>query len=73
MDDFYKTRGEDIDILLLRKPDGALEFLQPGEQARITEGVLLSFCPATDTKDQPRGQGAKVSDGLSGPASPLPG
>ena len=73
LDDFYKTRGEDIDILLLRKPDGSLEFVQPGGQTRISEGVLLSFCPATDTGDQPRGQGAKVSDGLAGPASPLPG
>ncbi|WP_371396644.1 cation:proton antiporter [Fretibacter rubidus] len=73
MDDFYENRGEEVDIILLKKADGSLEFLQPGGQTRITEGTLLSFCAASDTTDQPRGQGAKVSEGLSGPASPLPG
>jgi len=73
LDDFYANRGMDIDLILWRKPDGTLEFIQPGNEARITEGTLLSFCPASDTADQPRGQGAKVSEGLSGPATPLPG
>ena len=73
LEDFYENRGTDIDLVLWKKPDGMLEFIQPGNETRITGGTLLSFCPASDTVDQPRGHGAKVSDGLSGSATPLPG
>lgn len=73
LEDFYAGRGKDLDIILLKRPDGKLEFIQPGGGTKITEGTLLSFCPASDTADQPRGAGATTSDGLAGPAAALPG
>lgn len=74
LEDFFENRGQDVDLILVKKPDGTLEFLQPGNNlTKITEGTLLSFCPASDTTDNPRGMGAKASDGLSGPVASLPG
>ncbi len=69
--DLYKDRGDDLDLILALRPDGALDFIQPGKEARAEGATVLSFCPAKDT-DISRGEGAKKSGGLSGPAQPLP-
>ena len=72
LDDLYKDRGDDLDLILARKPDGTLEFIQPGQEFRAQGSTVLSFCPAKDT-DGARGEGAKRGGtGLAGPAAPLP-
>ena len=72
LDDLYKDRGDDLDLILARKPDGTLEFIQPGQEFRAQGSTVLSFCPAKDT-DGARGSGAKRGGtGLAGPAAPLP-
>jgi len=71
LEDLYKDRGDDLDLILARKPDGILEFIQPGQEFRAEGATVLSFCPAKDT-DGVRGEGAKREAGLAGPASPLP-
>lgn len=70
LDELYKDRGDDLDLILARRGDGSLDFIQPGQEARAEGTTVLSFCPAKDI-DQTRGEGAK-RDGLAGPASPLP-
>jgi hypothetical protein len=72
LDDLYKDRGDDLDLILARKADGILEFIQPGQEFRAQGATVLSFCPSKDT-DGARGEGAKRSGtGLAGPAAPLP-
>jgi hypothetical protein len=72
LDDLYKDRGDDLDLILARKPDGTLEFIQPGQEFRAQGATVLSFCPAKDTESA-RGEGAKRGGaGLAGPAAPLP-
>lgn len=71
LEDLYKDRGDDLDLILARKPDGTLEFIQPGQEFRAAGASVLSFCPAKDT-DGVRGEGAKRGSGLAGPAAPLP-
>ena len=69
LEDLYKDRGDDLDIILARRPDGGLDFIQPGQESRADGSTVLSFCPVKD-KDN-RGAGSK-EPGLSGPAAPLP-
>jgi len=69
LDDLYKDRGDDLDLILAKKPEGGLEFIQPGKEARAEGTMVLSFCPVKD-KDG-RGSGAKEL-GLVGPAAALP-
>jgi len=69
LEDLYKDRGDDLDLILARRPDGGLDFIQPGQESRADGSMVLSFCPVKD-KDG-RGAGAK-EPGLSGPAAPLP-
>ena len=69
LDDFYKDRGDDMDLILAKKSDGALDFIQPGQESRASGTTVLTFCPVKD-KDN-RGSGAKTP-GLAGPAAPLP-
>ncbi len=71
LEDLYKDRGDDLDLILARRPDGTIEFIQPGQEARAEGATVLSFCPAKDI-EQTRGEGAKKSGGLTGPANPLP-
>ena len=72
LEDLYKDRGDDLDLIMARKPDGTLEFIQPGQEFRAEGATVLSFCPAKDT-DGARGEGAKRSkSGMAGPAAPLP-
>ncbi len=83
LQDFFAARGEAVDIILLKKPDGALEFVQPGGQSRLERGTILSFSAKTDaaktdgTKlDAQTTQGTHPSatpSTLAGPAKPLPG
>jgi len=69
LDDLYKDRGDDLDLILAKKPEGGLEFIQPGYESRAEGTMVLSFCPVKD-KDG-RGLGAK-EPGLAGPAASLP-
>ena len=71
LEDLYASRGDDMDLLLVKRPDGTIDFVQPGQQGRIEKGTVLSFCPAVDDTDNKRGQGAG-SEGLAGPVAPLP-
>ncbi len=71
LDDLYKDRGDDLDLILALRADGTLDFIQPGKEARAEGATVLSFCPAKDT-DISRGEGAKKAGGLSGPSKPLP-
>lgn len=71
LQDLYEDRGDDMDLLLVKRADGTIDFLQPGQQNRVDRGQVLSFCPASDSTDMKRGEGA-TSQGLAGPASPLP-
>jgi len=77
IDDFFKSRVEDVDVFLIKKPDGALEFVQPGSVTKIEKGTLLSFSAKTDgiktdASETPR-SAQSSSKGLAGPANPLPG
>ena len=71
LENLYKDRGEDLDILLVKRQDGTLEFIQPGLEKRIERGAVLSFCPQRDNPEIGRGEGAS-SDGLAGPVGDLP-
>lgn len=71
LEDLYEDRGENMDLLLVKRPDGSIDFIQPGQQNRVEKGTVLSFCPAKDGMDTMRGEGAS-SGGLAGPSAPLP-
>jgi len=61
MEDFLEERGEDIDILLAKRPDGSLDFLQPGRKTKTEGSTLLSFgavLHATPETIPERGEGA---------------
>ncbi|MGB3455520.1 MAG: sodium:proton antiporter [Litorimonas sp.] len=74
LEDLYRDRGDNLDLILAKRPDGGLDFIQPGQEDRARGNTVLSFCPATD-QDVVRGEGAKRSGGstLAGPAADLPG
>ncbi|PHR61147.1 MAG: sodium:proton exchanger [Robiginitomaculum sp.] len=60
---FVKDRGDEIDILLAKRPDGSLDFLSPEQKSKTEGSTLLSFGPVrSETVD--RGEGA-------GPEGPL--
>ncbi|MGB6230455.1 MAG: sodium:proton antiporter [Litorimonas sp.] len=73
LEDLYRDRGDNLDLILAKRPDGTLDFIQPGQEEKARGATVLSFCPALDT-DVSRGEGAKrVSGGtLAGPAAKLP-
>lgn len=73
LEDLYRDRGDNLDLILIKTSNGAIEFIQRGEEDRARGHTVLSFCPATD-QDVVRGEGAKRSGGsaLAGPTSPLP-
>lgn len=71
LDELYKDRGDDLDLIVARKADGTLEFIQPGQEFRAQGATVLSFSPAKDS-EQSRGEGAKRGSGLAGPTAPLP-
>lgn len=73
MEDFYRDRGDNLDLIVAKKADGGLEFIQPGQEDRARNATVLSFCPATDL-DVSRGEGAKRAGGstLAGPTAKLP-
>ena len=43
LENFFESRGEDLDIFLIKKSDGTLEFIQPSKINKIEKGTLLSF------------------------------
>ena len=58
-----RDRGEEIDILLAKRPDGTLDFLSPGQKSKADGSTLLSFgAVLAETAD--RGAGAQ-------PTSPI--
>jgi len=77
-EDFYRDRGENVDILLAKRPDGTLDFLNPEQKSKSEGSTLLSFGPVkASTAD--RGTGATTnapvtSDGTEpmGSKGPLP-
>jgi len=71
LEDLYKDRGDDLDLILARRPDGTIDFIQPGQETRASGSTVLSFGPAKDL-DANRGTGANRGSGLAGPANPLP-
>lgn len=73
LEDFYRDRGDNLDLIVAKKADGGLEFIQPGQEDRARRTTILSFCPATD-QDVSRGEGAKRTGGstLAGPTAKLP-
>jgi len=73
LEDFYRDRGDNLDLIVAKKADGGLEFIQPGQEDRARRTTVLSFCPATD-QDVSRGEGAKRAGGstLAGPTAKLP-
>ncbi|MGJ8561250.1 MAG: cation:proton antiporter [Litorimonas sp.] len=73
LEDFYRDRGDNLDLIVAKKADGGLEFIQPGQEDRARNATVLSFCPATD-QDVSRGEGAKRTGGstLAGPTAKLP-
>lgn len=73
LEDFYRDRGDNLDLIVAKKADGSLEFIQPGQEDRARGATVLSFCPATD-QDVSRGEGAKRAGGstLAGPTAKLP-
>ena len=52
LEDFLDERGEDIDILLAKRPDGSLDFLQPDRKSRAEGSTILSFGPALKTSNE---------------------
>ena len=72
LDDLYRDRGDNLDLILAKRPEGGLEFIQPGEEDRAKNSTVLSFCPSVD-QTVTRGQGAVRGDGaLAGPTGALP-
>jgi len=73
MEDLYRDRGDNLDLIVAKRADGSLEFIQPGQEERARGATVLSFCPSTD-KDVSRGEGAKRDGGstLAGPTAKLP-
>ena len=64
-----RDRGENIDILLARRPDGSLDFLNPEGKNKTEGSALLSFGPLPENMED-RGEGATsnaplTSDGSS--------
>jgi NhaP-type Na+/H+ or K+/H+ antiporter len=70
MEEFFKSRGTDLDIFLVKKPEGGLEFVQPGGTSRIEKGTVLSFSAKPDSAGR---RNASPASGLAGPSSPIPG
>lgn len=65
MEDFLEERGEDIDILLAKRPDGSLDFLTPERKSKTEGSTLLSFGAVLNPKPEQaaearieRGEGA---------------
>ncbi len=77
LEDFLEERGADIDILLAKRPDGSLDFLQPDRKSKADGSTILSFGPVLNinpehsSKRSPkRGEGATsdaplISDGTA--------
>ena len=64
IEDFLEERGEDIDILLAKRPDGSLDFLQPDRKSKTEGSTILSFGAVLNKvpeKNQDRGEGAATS------------
>ena len=67
---YLEDRGKTIDLIMARRPEGALEIIGPGQVKRAEGATVLAFCPSLD-RAQPRGKGARA-DGVVGPKAKLP-
>ena len=76
LDDFFASRSEDVDIFLIKRPDGTLEFVQPSKASKVEKGTVLSFSSKAENSmsdDRDAAPKASVSpSGIAGPANPLP-
>lgn len=75
LEDLYNDRGNDVDLILTKRQDGTIDFIQPGQESRAEGTTVLSFSPPPKEKQEKgaiRGEGAKKSGGLAGPSKPLP-
>lgn len=70
LENFMKDRGDDIDILLVKRADGTIDFIQPGQESRIEKGVVLSYGPQRNGEADPVQK--DQSEGLAGPVGDLP-
>ncbi len=67
-DDFIRDRGENIDILVAKRPDGTLDFLNPEQKSKAEGSTLLSFGPQP-AKMEDRGEGATTNAPLTSDGS----
>lgn len=67
-DDFTRDRGENIDILVAKRPDGTLDFLNPEQKTKTEGSTLLSFGPLP-AKMEDRGEGATTNAPLTSDGS----
>ena len=70
LEQYLEDRGKTVDILMARKPEGALEIIRPGGLKHAEGATVLAFCQSLD-RAQPRGKGA-ADDGYAGPKAALP-
>ncbi len=45
MSTLLEDRGEDVDVMLVKR-DGGIDFIQPGQEGKITTGTVLTYGPA---------------------------
>lgn len=62
LESFKADRGEDMDAILVIRPDGALSFIQPGKFKDIEAGTILAFTPQYDRVDNESDKAAKTSE-----------
>jgi NhaP-type Na+/H+ or K+/H+ antiporter len=68
-EDFTSDRGEEMDILVAKRADGSLDFLNPEQKSKTEGSTLLSFGPVK-AESADRGAGAvtnapQTSDGVA--------
>ncbi len=47
IDDFLEERGDDTLVLIARRPEGSLDFLEPTRKSKSENSTLLSYGPVT--------------------------
>ncbi|HHL42785.1 MAG TPA: sodium:proton antiporter, partial [Hellea balneolensis] len=68
-EDFIKDRGEDIDILMAKRPDGSLDFQSPDNPSKAEGSTLLTFGPVRGNVKE-RGEGATEKAPLTSDSVP---
>ncbi len=66
LEDFLEERGEDIDILVAKRPDGSLDFLQPDRKSKSEGSTILSFGAVLNkAPEKGHGQGQGRGEGAA--------